>query len=117
MDSINILEQTILCENHGVIPVYTDDMMLIGLGRNFQPNLQINGLRHNPTKIYSGWFIWSGDDFDVSDSHFFEPTHTFHIIELTPFIFKYLGLPPGYRFLIDKYGYEDIWFDEQLLEI
>lgn len=33
-----------------------------------------------------------------------------------PEIKKYLGLPPGWRFLIAP-GYEDIWFDEALLSI
>ncbi|WP_456236598.1 immunity protein Imm33 domain-containing protein [Chryseobacterium carnipullorum] len=28
---------------------------------------------------------------------------------------KYLGLPAGNRFLIDDKGFEDVWFDENLL--
>jgi len=30
---------------------------------------------------------------------------------------EYLGLPVGYRFLIDNEWYEDVWYDESLLNI
>ncbi|WP_441007151.1 immunity protein Imm33 domain-containing protein, partial [Neisseria meningitidis] len=32
-----------------------------------------------------------------------------------PEIIPFLTLPPGYRFLIGENGYEDVWFDELLL--
>ena len=34
-----------------------------------------------------------------------------------PQIIEYLDLPPGYRFLIDDNGYEDVWFDPKLMQI
>ena len=30
---------------------------------------------------------------------------------------KYFGLEVGYRFLIDKNGYEDVWYDEKLKNV
>jgi hypothetical protein len=33
------------------------------------------------------------------------------------FVLKYLGLPAGWRFQIDEKGYEDVWFDESILNI
>jgi hypothetical protein len=29
---------------------------------------------------------------------------------------RYLGLAPGWRFLIGEDGYEDVWFDPDLLQ-
>lgn len=34
-----------------------------------------------------------------------------------PKLIDYLGLDAGFRFLITEKGYEDVWFDEKLLEI
>lgn len=34
---------------------------------------------------------------------------------MLPEVLPYLELPPGYRFIIDGKGYEDVWFDESLL--
>jgi hypothetical protein len=73
----------------------------------------IHGLRHNPEEGTSGWFIWSGEYSD--DKDFFQPIHASHLLELRPEIIKYLGLPPGYRFLVDNKGYEDIWIDLNLI--
>ena len=42
------------------------------------------------------------------------PIHTLHLYEWKPEIIKYLGLPPGWRFLIAP-GYEDVWFDPNLV--
>jgi hypothetical protein len=46
---------------------------------------------------------------------FFKPLHVSHIPEWAPLVLKYLGLPPGYRFLIDEKGYEDVWEDKSLI--
>ncbi|MDR4952242.1 hypothetical protein REB14_08665 [Chryseobacterium sp. ES2] len=88
---------------------------LIALGKNFDPSLQINGLRHPRTETLNGWYIWSGEDFNPEEFDFFSPSHTHHLLDNASFVIKYLGLPAGNRFLIDSKGYEDIWFDESLL--
>jgi hypothetical protein len=46
---------------------------------------------------------------------FFSPLHVEHIVEYLPEVKEYLDLPPGYRFLIDGYNYEDVWFEQELL--
>lgn len=73
----------------------------------------LNGLRHYPVGETNGWYIWSGGEVSPR-SDFFEPVHTFHICEELPEIYKYLGLPPGWRFLVAG-DHEDLWFDAQLL--
>ena len=38
-----------------------------------------------------------------------------HLLQIRPEIIKYLGLEVGFRFLADKDGYEDIWYDKKLI--
>jgi hypothetical protein len=61
----------------------------------------------------SGWYIWAGTELSASPD-FFRPLHLTHVPEWCPAVMKYLGLPPGWRFLIAD-GHEDVWFDESLL--
>lgn len=75
----------------------------------------INGLRHKAENGTCGWYIWCGEDLKQEDD-FFKPLHVSHIQDYLPEIQKYLGLPPGYRFLVAE-GYEDVWFDAELLSI
>lgn len=89
---------------------------LIGVSENVKYSQQIiNGLRHPNTGDATGWYIWTGEYSNKDD--FFMPLHVIHIEEWCPHVIKYLGLPPGYRFLIDNNGYEDVWFDEALLHV
>ena len=50
------------------------------------------------------------------DSDFFKPLHVEHLADWCPEIRKYLGLPPGWRFLIAG-DHEDVWYDESLLDV
>jgi hypothetical protein len=62
----------------------------------------------------TGWFIWAGEQMS-DDPDFFQALHLAHLHEWRPEIVKFLGLPPGWRFL--KAGeFEDVWFDQDLLE-
>lgn len=78
----------------------------------------INGLRHPPDRASSGWYFWCGQR-DVPDGGEREDAFTSvlqrdmhkHLVDALP----YLGLPPGYRVVIAP-GYEDVWFDEELLD-
>lgn len=77
--------------------------------------LPISGLRHRPVGDTSGWYVWAGEE--LSDSpDFFLPLHIEHLDEWCPEIKKYLGLAPGWRFLIAG-EYEDVWFDSKLLDV
>lgn len=76
--------------------------------------MPINALRHHPENGTSGWYIWEGEySENIND---FEPMHGVHLFEKYPELLKYLALPPGYRFQIDNKGYEDVWFDSELLK-
>jgi hypothetical protein len=38
-----------------------------------------------------------------------------HVVSESAQFVAYLGLAPGWRFMIGEGGYEDVWFDESLL--
>jgi hypothetical protein len=78
--------------------------------------MPLNGLRHFPQGDTTGWYIWAGENFS-EESDFFVPLHVKHLEDWCPEIIKYLGLPPGHRFLITNEGYEDVWEDKTLLNV
>jgi hypothetical protein len=76
--------------------------------------LPLNGLRISPENGTCGWYIWGGEEQSEA-ADFFQPLHVHHLEERCPDGIPYLGLPPGFRFLIAP-DYEDVWQDEALLE-
>jgi hypothetical protein len=72
----------------------------------------LHGCRYLATPTTTGWYLWAGEWSDADD--FFKPVHTAHLEDWCPDAVPYLGLPPGWRFLIAP-GYEDVWFDVSLL--
>jgi hypothetical protein len=84
-----------------------------GIALSTKGKTPINGLRHPPTTETSGWYIWFGEEFSAAPD-FFDPVHTHHLNEQFPEILKYLGLPPGYRFLLAG-EHVDVWYDTALL--
>ena len=106
-------EQTI-CEWKGVEPVKPKAGSKLGLAIETLGQAPINGLRHKEENGTNGWYIWCGEEISEADD-FFSPLHIEHISEYLPEVEEYLDLPPGYRFLIDGSNYEDVWYDEELL--
>jgi hypothetical protein len=74
----------------------------------------LNGLRHTPYSETTGWYVWSGDFSESPD--FFQPIHVVHLLNHCREVLAYLGLPPGWRFLIAP-NHEDVWFDKKLLDV
>jgi hypothetical protein len=112
-----ISKQEELCHKLGVDVFITSSNLRVGISRDFKQNkIPINGLRHPPHGNMNGWYLWLGEiDFpDYPD--YFEPVCMEHISDYKPEIIKFMGLPPGWRFLIAG-DYEDIWYDENLLDI
>ena len=91
-----------------------DQMLKVGISRNVREGLRpLNGLRLKPEGETSGWYIWAGEQFSEAPD-FFVPLHVSHLITWAPQAMPYLGLPPGWRFLVTD-GYEDVWEDPYLL--
>ncbi|EIY6411492.1 hypothetical protein MNF40_004523 [Vibrio parahaemolyticus] len=87
----------------------------LGIALSTVNQTPINGMRVEPENGTNGWYIWCGEELSTN-ADFFESLHVEHIVKYLPQVQAYLGLPPGYRFLIDNNGYEDIWYDSSLLE-
>ena len=88
----------------------------LGIAENVRQGLlPINGLRHPRSGDTSGWYVWAGEELRA-EPDFFKPLHIEHLDEWCPQVQKYLGLAPGWRFLIAD-NYEDVWFDPTLLEV
>lgn len=116
MTSIIEKAQKEVCEKYGAVYCSAPSGMKVGIALNVREGLiPINGLRHPAEGDTTGWYIWAGED--LSDSpDFFKPLHVKHLSSWCPQAQKYLGLPAGWRFLIAG-DYEDVWYDESLLDI
>jgi hypothetical protein len=123
MDSVDIenhlLEkQKALCQKYGAKYLSTPLNSIIGIALETftQSNVPVNGLRHKGlTDDNCTWYIWAGEYSSKSD--FFKPVHIAHLLEVCPQAVNYLGLASGWRFLFDNKGYEDVWYDKDLLNI
>lgn len=104
-----------VCDQVGVEPVHPEPRSHVGIALQTIGAMPIHGIRHPIYEDTNGWFLWCGEYSE--DDDFFQPAHVDHITEYLPVVVKYLSLPPGYRFVIDDSGYEDIWFDEELLNV
>lgn len=109
-------EQLRLCEKYRARPCNAPLDSKAGVAANLRSELlPVNGLRHMPVGDTSGWYLWAGEETS-SDPGFFQPLHIEHLTQTRPEVLKYLALPPGWRFLIAN-DYEDVWFDESLLNV
>jgi hypothetical protein len=110
-----IVSQQEICVKYGAEFLKSDLDEKLGIALNVRDNLvPVNGLRQKPESGACGWYIWAGEGFS-EDPDFFVPVHVRHIDEWNPEIKKYLGLGPGWRFLI-AHDYEDVWFEQSLLD-
>jgi hypothetical protein len=112
---MRIAKSQTVCEWVKVAPMEPVPGSKLGLALQTLGAAPINGLRLAPTDTTNGWYIWCGKEMS-REPDFFSPLHVEHIAEYLPAVAEYLALPPGYRFLIDGSNYEDVWFDEQLLQ-
>ena len=107
-------QQLKICNKFKVPWVNSPPHLKVGIAKNVGDGLMpVNGLRHHPTGDTTGWYIWAGETFSTAPD-FFVPVHVEHLKDRCPEALKFLGLPPGWRFLIAS-GYEDAWHDPSLL--
>lgn len=110
----HIKVQKQICDDFGAEYLECPEDLKLGIALNVKEGLKpVNGLRHPPENGTCGWYIWAGEEFSNSPD-FFQPLHVSHIDDWDRNIKKYLGLAPGWRFLIAG-EYVDVWFDESLL--
>jgi len=117
IESGYIETQKNICLKYGAqyLPSFFSQIAGVAIESLEKKVLPINGLRHSiENNNSSSWFIWAGEYSNAPE--FFKPVHIHHLLELYPNAIKFLGLSPGWRFLTDGV-YEDVWFDEKLLEV
>ena len=108
------LQQEKICKRFNADFLEAPPDLILGVSRSAKELITpLNGLRHPPDSGSTGWFIWGGEDYS-EDPDFFEPLCVKHLHNWCPNIIPYLGLAPGWRFLVAK-DYEDVWFDKTLL--
>lgn len=110
-------EQQKTCLRYGAPCEPPPEHLKLGIAANVRSGrMPINGLRHPPSGDTSGWYIWAGEEpSNLAD--FFQPLHIAHIDEWCPGLKKFLGLAPGWRFMTDLEGFEDVWEDPSLLVV
>jgi len=106
-------QQRMLCEQNGLEYVRADMNSILGFAVATEGKLPINGLRHQQEGGTSGWYVWCGEHLSQAPD-FFSPIHAHHLLHRCKEAVRFLGLPPGSRFLTAG-DYVDIWFDESLL--
>ena len=108
-------QQLAICCKYGVTLFPAPSHLKAGVANNVREGVvPVNGLRLAPEEGTTGWFIWAGKEMSEADD-FFLPLHVAHIQDWCPQVVKFLGLPPGWRFLVAG-DYEDVWVDPSLLE-
>ena len=107
----HIERQKAICEKYDSKWNPINKKLKIGIGSDLNAD-PIHGLRHPNEKGTTRWYIWTGEYSESDD--FFQPMCAEHLLQIRPELIKYFGLDVGYRFLIDKNGYEDVWYDEKL---
>lgn len=110
-------QQRALCDRYGSEFWLTADDDKVGATQTVRGDAQpVHGLRHRPEPGTTGWFLWAGDADVPQEDDAFAPLHVHHLEEWRPEVVPYLGLGPGWRFIVAP-GYEDVWFDESLLDV
>ena len=103
-----------VCERFGAAVCRPNMGLKIGVALQTKGLKPTHGMRIPPENGTEGWYIWAGEYSDSAE--FFKPIHISHLDAAWPELLPYLALPPGYRFIIDESGYEDVWFDQILLD-
>ncbi|MEZ0296062.1 MAG: hypothetical protein ACAI35_06365 [Candidatus Methylacidiphilales bacterium] len=108
--NFNLEVQREVCKKFGSVWVPARAYEKIGIALQTLQLVPIHGVRVFPKQGVTGWYIWAGDY--SADADFYQPLHTCHIDDHCPWVTKYLGLEPGFRFMIDREGFEDVWKEE-----
>ena len=104
--------QQMMCAKYGAPYVQTPPDAIVGVADNVRTGTwPLNGLRHSVGGT-SGWFLFGGTEMS-DEPDFYKPLHAGRLSERCPEVIPYLGLGPGWRFLIAP-GHEDVWEDPPL---
>ncbi|MFJ2087384.1 hypothetical protein ACIOBK_33000 [Micromonospora chokoriensis] len=106
-----------VCRRFAVVPSPPTQQTMIGVALSRPRELEpLNALRHPISGNSNGWFVWRGPEIPQDDDGFFAPIHIEHLDEYAPELEPYLALPPGWGVVLAP-DYEDVWYDEALLDV
>ena len=108
-----IEKQKVICKKYKTDFVECSAELKCGVALQTIGKQPIYGVRYPIENGTTGWYIYCGEY--SSDDNFYQPVHTIHLNDELPDVLPYLGLPPGWSFIIDDKGYEDVWFDPQFI--
>jgi hypothetical protein len=109
-----IQAQKAMCAKYGSRFVPSQQHLKAGIALRTLSSTPITGVRAHVKGDTTGWYIWGGE-YSAADD-FYQPLCTSHLAEYCPEVLPYLGLAPGFSFIIDRNGYEDVWNDPERLE-
>lgn len=110
--TVGVTQQDI-CKKYGSEFFPVSDYEKVGISENVKHGARpLNGVRIVLEDGSSRWFIWGGEEMS-KDKDFFLPLHYSHIGAWEKLLLPYLGLAPGWRFIITE-TYEDVWFDPDI---
>lgn len=98
-----------MCQKQGSAHVPIAQGSKVGLAIHTLQQTPIYGVREAPQGDTTGWYIWGGPYSDAPD--FFQPVHAAHLAAMLPIVLPFLGLEPGFKFITDMQGHEDVWHE------
>lgn len=103
-----VKQQKIICKKYHATFYCCDLSLKSGVSLSVKEGAQpIKGLRLMDSHGTNGWYIFAGEY--SNDANFYLPLCAIHLKDWAPNVLPYLGLPPGWGFVIDNNGYEDVW--------
>ena len=103
-----------ICAQFGADYLPCHPGMRLGLASNVTAATRnLNGVRIVPSGDACGWYLWAGDEL-AEPPEFYIPLRAQNIETWAPRAMAYLGLPPGWRFLLRE-DRIDVWKDLTLL--
>lgn len=103
-----------VCKRFGATHYASDENNTVYFAGETQGLLPVHGERVRGGENQSGWYVWCGGNrFDRDD--FFQEMSVFEFAGRVPLAYSFLGLPPGFKFLVAG-GHQRAWLEEGLLE-
>ena len=106
-------EQKKICQKYGSEMYLVDESQKVGIALHTLNQSPIYGVHLRPEGDTSGWYFWGGEHSESAD--FYQAVHINHLPEIASILLKYLALAPGFKFIIDDQGYEDVWFEPEII--
>ena len=109
-----IEEQKLVCEEFDSTYIKVKEDDVVAIAKHTLDKEPIVGLRKKPeTDENVAWFIYGGELEEGED--FFETVTIKELEDILPEAIPYLALEEGFRFMIDRDDYEDVWKADTIL--